>query len=234
MKWALATAGLVLAGSVLAAPAGAATIYQNDFEGGSTAGFSAGTIQIAPGDGEHFLGIFSGGSSTDLTVSGLSGYSEISISFSLYALGSLDGSGIGNCCGPDYFKVTYNTTTELMNDTFSNNASWQQTHGGAGSPGGTGSNPGETGQLGYDATYGPDHTYLLSFNNLAVTGGSALISFFGDSSQAWTDEGFGIDNIMVSAVGTVPIPAALPLFASGLVALGWVGRRQRKRAAATA
>jgi hypothetical protein len=31
---------------------------------------------------------------------------------------------------------------------------------------------------------------------------------------------------------TVPIPAALPLFASALVGLGWFGHRRRKAAAA--
>ena len=33
----------------------------------------------------------------------------------------------------------------------------------------------------------------------------------------------------VSAVTTVPVPAALPLFASGLAGLGWLSRRRRKQ-----
>jgi hypothetical protein len=232
LRW-LAIAGFVLAGGVLAAPAGAATVYQNDFQGGSTANFSGGAITTAPGNGEKFLGIFSNGTSTTLTLTGLGAYSTIDISFDLLALGSLDGSGIGNCCGPDSFKVTYGATT-LMDDTFSNNTAWQQTHGGAGSPGGTGSEPSKTGQLGYNS-FGSDHTYLLSFTGLAVTGGAAVFTFFGNSDQAFPDEGFGLDNILVAGtVAATPIPAALPLFMGGLGALGWIARRQRKKATATA
>jgi hypothetical protein len=33
-----------------------------------------------------------------------------------------------------------------------------------------------------------------------------------------------------ASVTAVPLPAALPLFASGLVGLGWLSRRRRKRA----
>ncbi len=39
-----------------------------------------------------------------------------------------------------------------------------------------------------------------------------------------------IDNV---ALTPVPLPAALPLFASGLVGLGWLSRRRRKQAAET-
>ena len=42
---------------------------------------------------------------------------------------------------------------------------------------------------------------------------------------------FAIDNLSVD-VNSVPLPAALPLFASGLVGLGWLSRRRRKQAAA--
>jgi hypothetical protein len=35
-------------------------------------------------------------------------------------------------------------------------------------------------------------------------------------------------------VTPVPIPAALPLFATGVAAVGWLGRRKRKAANAAA
>jgi hypothetical protein len=38
----------------------------------------------------------------------------------------------------------------------------------------------------------------------------------------------GIGNSLVAAV---PLPAALPLFATGLAGLGWLARRRRKQAA---
>lgn len=41
----------------------------------------------------------------------------------------------------------------------------------------------------------------------------------------------GFDNIVMTAPSAVPIPGALPLFASGLVALGAVARRRKARSA---
>ena len=44
-----------------------------------------------------------------------------------------------------------------------------------------------------------------------------------------------LDNVSVSAVSATPLPAALPLFATGLGALGLLGwRRKRKASAAVA
>jgi hypothetical protein len=230
MKW-LTMAGFVLAGGLLAAPAGAATVYQNNFEGGSTANLSgAGTIQTAPGNGQKFLGFLAGGDTATLSLSGLSGSGTVNLSFDLYVLDSMDGSGDGNCCGPDYFRVTYDGT-ELMNDTFANNTAWKQTFGGPGATGGTGADPALTGALGIGTGWGPDWTYHLSFSNLSLTSSAAVIAFFGNSTQGWNDEGFGIDNILVTAnVAATPIPAALPLFASALGVLGFAARRRKAAA----
>jgi hypothetical protein len=228
MKRALAAAGFVLAGGVLAAPAGAATIYQNDFESGSLAGITGGAIQTAP-NGQKFLGFLSGGSSASLNLSGLGSYSSINISFDLYVMNSMDGSQPS--FGPDFFRLDLDATT-LLNETFANNTGWVQTYGpNATDPGGTGSSA--SGTLGYSNGFGPDWTYSLSFNP-SISSSTAVLAFLGNSTQAWSDEGFGIDNILVTAVATTPIPAALPLFASALGAMGWIARRQRKKATATA
>lgn len=45
------------------------------------------------------------------------------------------------------------------------------------------------------------------------------------------DDEFKLKSITVEAVSEVPVPAALPLLASGLLAAGVVGRRKRKAAA---
>ena len=233
MKSLLALAGIVLAGGVFAAPAGAATIYQNDFETGATAPEFTGvnTITTAP-NGQKFLGALSLGSSASLNLTGLDAYSSIDISFDLYVMNSMDGSGVGNCCGPDYFRADFDSNI-LLNETFAVNSGWNQTYGpNAQDPGGTGSSA--SGTLGYNS-FGPDYTYSLSFTNLTPSASAAVLAFFGNSEQAWPDEGFGIDNLLITGVpnvSPVPIPAALPLFASGLAVFGWVARRQRKNAAA--
>ena len=44
----------------------------------------------------------------------------------------------------------------------------------------------------------------------------------------------GIDNIVGTAAAATPLPAALPLFATGLGALGLLGWRRKKKSAALA
>jgi hypothetical protein len=77
---------------------------------------------------------------------------------------------------------------------------------------------------------------LLGSNNwetetlpFTATSAFTVISLTG----AFGDKYIGLDNVSVTAVETTPLPAALPLFASGLGALGLLGwRRKRKNAAA--
>ena len=211
----------------LAAGAGASTIYQNDFESGNTTGISGvTTITTAPTSVTKFLGPLAAGSSSTLTLTGLAANASFLLNFDLYTLNSLDGSGPG-CCQPDSFKLDVNGST-LLNDTFTNNTGWLQTYGGGPGlqVGGTGSDSTLTGTLGYNY-YGPDHTYHLSFGVTSDAMGQLVIGFFGNSDQGWDDEGFGIDNIVVSdALPTVPLPAGLPLLAGGLMAFGLLRRRR--------
>jgi hypothetical protein len=59
----------------------------------------------------------------------------------------------------------------------------------------------------------------LSFSGAAFT--SVVLS------SAGLD--FAIDNVVVSDAAATPLPAALPLFATGLAGLGWFARRRRKQ-----
>jgi hypothetical protein len=204
-------------------------IYQNDFNTGSTAGFSgAANILTAP-SGEKFLGPLSLGDEADLTLN-TAGKSSITLNFDLYALQSLDGDGTSFCCGPDIFALKVNGSSVLMSDTFSNNPGWTQSYGGPGSPGGTGSDPSLTGVLGYNY-YGPDHTYHLSFV-IPVSGPSTVVNFIGATNQGWNDEGFGVDNVVVSGVSAVPEPASWAMMIAGFGLIGWAARRRMRAASA--
>lgn len=82
---------------------------------------------------------------------------------------------------------------------------------------------GQTGQL----------TAMLFETTLTLGGaanGDYLLSFFG-TDAVLTPVGNTFDYKATASV--VPVPAALPLLAAGLAALGWVGRRRRDAVAAT-
>ncbi|MGO9684653.1 MAG: DUF642 domain-containing protein [Beijerinckiaceae bacterium] len=76
-------------------------------------------------------------------------------------------------------------------------------------------------------------TWELFTYTFTATSASTTIAFLnGDPSN---DTSNGLDNISLTATSTTPLPAALPLFASGLGAMGLFGwRRKRKDAAAIA
>jgi hypothetical protein len=80
-----------------------------------------------------------------------------------------------------------------------------------------------------------DPSAILSWKQFSTTfiatGPSTLIGFF-NADPIIGDVNNGLDNIVVSEVSNTPLPAAFPLFASGLGALGWLGwRRKRKNTA---
>jgi len=66
--------------------------------------------------------------------------------------------------------------------------------------------------------------------NLTASSSSTLLEF-----QASNGDGLdaGLDNVDVELAAT-PLPATLPLFASGLGALGLLGWRRKRKAAAIA
>lgn len=223
-------------GAVLPAAAQAATIYQNDFESGAAGSAISGftTVTTAP-LGQKFLGTLALGATSTLTLN-TAGLTSITLGFDLYTIGSLDGTGVDFCCGPDVFRLGYTSGTTsgtLINDTFSNwdtagsfNGPWHQSFGGNGSivNARTGENAALRHQLGTEY-YGEDATYNLSYV-IPVTGDTTTINFVGAASQDAGDEGFGIDNILVTAVAPIPEPAT---WATMLVGFGVVGTSMRRR-----
>jgi hypothetical protein len=221
-------------------PARAAQVYSNDFSSNQN-GFVGGSIETSP-SGEMYLANFQQ-STTTLTISGLAPNSSISVGFTLDVINSLDGGlnpPFGGGTG-DYFKVSINGANVFSN-TFSNFGNGEtQTYPVVGSAPGTGAAGTNTlgtvpccgGQL-----YG-DTIYDLSLNGSADGSGVATIVFNDDSNEAYSNEHYGIDNVVVdgtlASVTSTPLPAALPLVASGLGALGafgWHRKRKARRVAA--
>ena len=72
-------------------------------------------------------------------------------------------------------------------------------------------------------TSGPSLRNLATF---ATGSGTFYLSSMGDSTFCAASDG-----VSCATVGAVPLPAALPLFATGLAALGLLGWRRKKTAA---
>ena len=80
--------------------------------------------------------------------------------------------------------------------------------------------------IGVTTFLGPDNTIWFFVDDFQS------LFFYPDTPEAGS--GF-IDFINVTSdVAPVPLPATLPLFASGLIGLGWLSRRRRKQAQAAA
>jgi hypothetical protein len=70
-------------------------------------------------------------------------------------------------------------------------------------------------------------------STLSVTGSFVTLGLVPGSSFVWTFGGFADGNDIVT-LNVVPVPAALPLFATGIAAVAYAGRRKRKGEAAQA
>ena len=214
--------------TTFAVPVRATVVYSNDFSSNSN-GFSGGTIQTSP-SGENFLGPFTQGGSTTLTITGLTPHTTVGLSFTLDVIGSLDGDGQFNfpLSGPDPFLVSLNGT-QVFNYTFANFTGGNtQNYPVAGSAPDTGA--ATVGTLGYSGFPGPvqDSTYNLTLSNLLDSSSTISLVFTGNSNEGTINEFYGIDNVVVSTNAT-PLPAALPLFAGGLGVIGLLARRRKRK-----
>lgn len=88
-----------------------------------------------------------------------------------------------------------------------------------------------------------DYRYEPNYNNALGCGQDTCLvpyyayetvpyTFVSDSSDS--GQGSGTLNVNAALIATTPLPAALPLFASGLGALGLLGWRRKRKAQATA
>ena len=227
-------AAAVSAAALLTGQAAASTVYSNDFSANTNGFTMSGTAAVytAP-NSESFIGGLTQGAGASLTLD-TTGLSSITVNFDLYGILSIDGSNGGT--GPDSFRLSVGGGPVLLDETFSNFSFQNQTYGpNALDPGRTGSDTGIYGHLGYEYVGYPgdglDTTYHLSFT-FAPTGNSTVLNFVGLSTQALSDEYFGIDNVVVTTPGGVPEPATWAMMLLGFAGVGAMVRRSRASALA--
>jgi hypothetical protein len=209
----------------------AGTIYSNNFSQ-NAADFTGGTITTAP-SGEQFLAFGGAGGSATLNLSGIEPHSSLSLSFSLYVVGSMDGDG-QNGGGGDYFTVNYagSSSATLFNYTFANYGGGNtQNYPVPGSAPGTGA--ASINALGYsgfpDSGNGiQDSEYAITLTPIIDSDGNVSFTFFDNSNEGMSNEFYGIDNVVVTDVPsgvTVPEPGGLAMLVVGLGMAGYVRRR---------
>ncbi len=186
-----------------------AQLYSEDFNTG-VAGpeWSIQTVTAAP-SGEQFLGRFANATAT-LTLGSLPAHSELTVSFDLYIINTMDGN--------EPFTVSEGANT-LFQTTFSNNANagqWfpNQIGQGVTSSPGTGADPNSQTLLQFPPINGADlanAVYHLSFT-FPHADSALAFSVSASGLQGISDESWGIDNVVVTptpGVGLVGVAAGL-------------------------
>lgn len=221
-----------LAGSAQAAP-----IFSNDFST-DTHGFTTATnvgIVTAPSS-QKFLQLPDQGSTTTLTLN-TTGYvgGTVSLAFSLYVVGSMDGTGptIQGGGGGDFFTVTSGGST-LFNQAFANyDGRNLQTYPTPGSPPTTGAASINT--LGY--TGFPDsgnhvqdsiYNFTLTFTPTAA---STAVTFTTFANEGVGNEFYGIDNVVANATAAIPAVPEPGTWVLMLGGFGLIGASMRRRRA---
>ena len=201
-----------------------------------------------------FLGEF-GNDTVGLSLNALPNHDFMTVSFSLYLIRSWDGNDTSTAAnndllGVDHWRLVAGGQT-LLDTSFSNGNLAGQTYDGAKStytqtawtpctayqgyagpgPNGPMTGANECFSLGYkfsdpNVTDEPmDSVYELSFTFPHIASAITL-NFGANGLQTLADESWGLDNVRVS-VAAVPIPAAVWLFGTGLVALVGLSRRRK-------
>ena len=244
-----AVATLLLPISIDRADAAMVQVYGNNFDGGETfgagvsGGFSgAGGATASPVGfvglgftGNMFRNDSSGNpqSNTILTLNGLQAHDSVDLSFLLGIIDSWD--GLGSSFGADALNITLDGAS-IFSEVFANAGGSQTFSPGGGVITSSGTDLGfSSGQYWGDQTL--NMGLLPAMSGIAHTGSSLALRIFasGPYWQGGLDESWGIDNVGISVnaltgggPSVIPLPAALPLFLSGLVGLGFLGRKRRK------
>lgn len=226
---------LGLCGIVHSAAAVSVTVYWNDFVAAATitsgvtatrsgAGVVASIETLpAPFSGNLLLNSTAPPVATVFTLMNLPTHSSVDIDFDFVFIDSWD-SLIAPPNGADYFNVSIDGDTALQ--ITCNNANGTDCY--------SGTQIGTT--LDYFNQSFPEVAFDLSSEpslSLLHTASTLTVQLFasGDGWQGGFDEAWAIDNFSITVdMAAVPAPAALPLLATGLGVLGFVGWRRRKAA----
>ncbi len=221
------------------------TAYSSNFDGvttvaaGVTATLTGAAIQPVQGYaglgpsgnqfGGNFLSSHGASSMATLTLTNLASHASIDITGLLAIINSWDSTN--GCCSPDYFQIRVDGAT-IFSDTYAivtgsiHNTNALTDIGGI-THRGFANDPQWS-----DAAFNLEN----ELQNIAHTASTLTIDFLGTGGgwQGGTDEGWGIDNLLVTLndvtfqepVTGVPEPMTLSLLGAGLLGLG-VMRRQR-------
>jgi hypothetical protein len=218
---------LAVGGAVVGAPPAAAqtVVYSNDFSGSIGIEWSPNAAIVDTPSGERVLGSrvpfgsptpVSGTQTLTLTLTGLPAHSQMALTVDLYTLRSWDGNRtvwggvVMPQWGPDFWDLDATGTAPDIQPrtTFSNYVEVEQSYPDAF----PGSNPGTTGAaaagdlLGFGTSGNSEIAavrYALSYS-FVHTDGSVTFSFAGENLQFWGDEGWVLDNVVVSVTPACP------------------------------
>jgi len=225
--------------------ADAGIVYENNFDIDAS-GFSNFTTIQTMANGERFIGLLAKGATSTLTLAGLPTHGRLRISFNLYAYGSLDGDSevFGN--GKDHFSASWDGINLLMQNTFVNiniepvYPDATQNFPVPGSIKGTGSIAYDPTAFGYIPPNPPDpnqtpgiYTYEISFE-FPHTAPSIFFDFWATTNgpivaNQFNDEGFGIDNVVVSVLPEVNTAHIMSTSIVMLIAGSWLWGLGRSR-----
>lgn len=178
--------------------------YFNDFETSAGPEWSSQTRSTTPTGARTFLGRLSNGT-VSLTLNNLPTHSQVSITFDLFCIRSLDGNGPAGG-GPDNWQIAIaGQPSPLFKTNFANYYGQAQAFPDAY---GVGSYPGQTGAdeintLGYNWDDGKPMNSVYYFRGARTfvvphTASSITINFTSFQTESVDNESFGLDNVGVT------------------------------------
>jgi hypothetical protein len=160
-----------------------------------------------------------------LNLAGLPVHTDVTISFLLCTLRSMDGGPSGN----DDIRFAA-AGTPFFDGSFANFAGNSQTYcPGVASPCLAGTSAVEVDRLGYNWGGRENAVYSVSYT-FAHTDPFLSLAWTGSGQQGAADEGWGIDDVRIDLVtpqAAVPEPTTVALVGGGLLALAGIARRRR-------
>jgi hypothetical protein len=214
-----------LIGFFLTPVAFAAVVYSNSFS--VSAGVEWSDTTTTTVNGEDFLadGVHGSGAGTNtLTLSSLPAHDSVTVSFDLYIIESWDGNGQEGG-GVDNWQLKADGTNVLFTNFANFTGANTQAYPNQVSPYGPGgafaprTGAFANGHLGYGTGDFGDATYRFSFT-FPHSASNIVLDFTSLQNQTPGDEGWGLDNVVVSANSVAPAPIQT---ANPIPTLNWLG-----------